>query len=59
VRVELGIGAQDMIRDEDMVVSHVFHGLDKGTDFTAIGADFSLGKNSANFHGRDSFASSS
>jgi hypothetical protein len=59
VLVELGIGTQDGIRYEDMVVSHVFYGMDKGTDFIEISADFSLGKNSADFHNLDSFASGS
>src|SRR6266511_4494928 len=54
--VDLRICAQDVVGNEEMVVSQLFNGLNEGANRPEIGADFGLGKNGSNFHGGDSLA---
>jgi hypothetical protein len=56
--VELGFCPQDMIGNEETVVSSLFNGLYKGSNGTEIGADFSLRKNSAEVQSGDSLGKS-
>jgi hypothetical protein len=49
--MELRVSAQDMIRHEEIRVSHVFHGLHELMNRSRIGTEFCLGKDRSDFHG--------
>src|SRR5919108_1114752 len=56
--MELGIGPEDMVGDENVVVSHLFNGLHEGVDRAKIGADFGLRKDRSDFHNESSLVRS-
>ena len=56
--MELGIGPEDMVGDEDVVVSHLFNGLHEGVDRPKIGPDFGLRKDRSDFHNEGSLVRS-
>jgi hypothetical protein len=45
-----GIGADDMVVGEYVMVAELLGGLGKVPDWTRVGADFSLREHYANFH---------
>src|SRR5215510_13034741 len=56
--VILGIRTQDMVSNENIVVSTLLNRLHKGADGTEIGADFGLRKDGTDFHNNGSLVRS-
>src|SRR4029450_11971991 len=58
VVMKLRICPEDMVRNENIVVSDLFNGLHEGMNGSKIGADFGLRKDSADVHNNGSLVRS-